>query len=427
MLAGGTLHYTGPAVAIDRGYELEDTNTTSIVDIDTENNLTLSGSVADFPGSGFVKSGPGQLTYAGTGTSSLADSLGYTVAEGTVSFAGQTNNINGNLVVAGPSTRFPTPAFNTASLAVSSPAILNISFLDVGDSANGTNVITGTVTQTGGSVVAPGGAQIGQFPNGVGIYNLSGGTLTTGNWFSVGRQGGVGTFNLSGTGVLIATGGGNFDIGNSGGVGGYSGTGVFNQTGGALTNTTEVWLGEGASGQPDSGTWNMSGGTAVTGEVHVGVGGTGTSTLNVSGSANITESYLLLANYDGNTTGNVNVGSVSQPGGTINVNADMDVGGQGNGTLTFVANGGGTMTVTGTIYLSRFSATADGTVNLNAGGTLIAGYINNGWGFQNNLPTPTSNPNAFNFNGGTLRAYTGSAYFIQPYVNAVVSGGWRNH
>jgi autotransporter-associated beta strand protein len=167
----------------------------------------------------------------------------------------------------------------------------------------------------------------------------------------------------------------------------------------------------------------MSGGTAVTGEVHVGVGGTGTSTLNVSGSASITESYLLLANYDGATTGNVNVGSVSQPGGTITVNADMDVGGQGNGTLNFVTNGGGKVTVTGTLYLSRFSATADGTVNLNAGGTLIAGYINNGWGFQNNLPTPTSNPNAFNFNGGTLQAYTGSAYFIQPYVNAVVQSG----
>ena len=64
-----------------------------------------------------------------------------------------------------------------------------------------------------------------------------------------------------------------------------------------------------------------------------------TSALNISGSASVTESYLLLADYDGNTTGNVSIGSASQPGGTITVNANMDIGGQGTGTLNFVANG----------------------------------------------------------------------------------------
>ncbi len=101
----------------------------------------------------------------------------------------------------------------------------------------------------------------------------------------------------------------------------------------------------------------------------------------------------------------------------------MNVGGQGFGTLNFITNGGGKLTVTGTMYLSRFSETADGTVNLNTGGTLIAGYINNGWGFQNGFSSPLDNPNAFNFNGGTLKAYVGSPYFIQPYVNAVVQSG----
>ena len=47
----------------------------------------------------------------------------------------------------------------------------------------------------------------------------------------------------------------------------------------------------------------------------------------------------------------------------------------------------------------------------------MAGYVNNGFGFGNNT---TTNPQAFNFNGGTLRAFVGSPYFIQPYVNAVV-------
>jgi autotransporter-associated beta strand protein len=246
--------------------------------------------------------------------------------------------------------------------------------------------------------------------------------LNINNWLAIGRQGGTGTFTLSGTGVINKTGNGNLDIGTSAGVGGYDGFGTLNQTGGTITNTTQTWLGEGASGQSAAGTWNMSGGTARLGEVHVGVGGTGTSTLNVSGSASITESYLLLANYDTNTTGNVTVGDAANPGGTVTVNADMNVGGAGTGTLNFVPNGGGRLTVTGTIYLSRFGPTAYGTVNLNASGTLVSGNINNGWAFNQGTNSPTFNPNAFNFNGGTLKPSGASAY-IFPNVNAVVQAG----
>jgi len=432
MMGGGTLSYSGPAVSINRGYTAENTNGT--VDLDTVDSVALSGQVADFPGSGFVKSGPAQLTYATVGINALADTLGYSVAEGTVAFAGSgTNNIAGNLVVCGPNGNFySAPLFTSATVDFTNSATVNIAGgLDIGDSGLGSVSCTGVVNQSGGSVYVSGQTFIGQTNNnagasGTGIYNLSNGTLNVYNWLAVGRAGGVGTLNLSGTGVLYdwGGGGGNIDIGTSGGIGGVAGTGTLNQTGGAITNTaSEVWLGEGSSGEPTSGTWNMSGGTAVVGEVHVGVGGTGTSTLNVSGSASITESYLLLANYDGNTTGNVNIGSASQPGGTVTVNADMNVAGQGTGTLNFVTNGGGKLTVTGTLYLSRFSQAANGTVNLNAGGTLVAAYINNGWGFQNNFSSPLDNPNAFNFNGGTLRAYVGSSYFIQPYVNAVIQSG----
>jgi len=420
VLSGGTLAYSGLAVSINRGYTSENTNGT--VDLNLAANLTLNGSEADYPGSGFVKSGPALLTYAGSGSGTLADTLGYSIAQGSVQFAGQTNSVAGNFEVAGPSLGFPTPATTYATLGVSGTASLTIGgLLDVGDSANDSINTTGVVTQTSGTLVVNSPTQIGQYPNGVGYYNLSGGTLDVNSWLVIGREGAFGTMTMSGGVIYDTGGGGNMDIGTSAGVGGYSGTGILNQTGGAITNTaSEVWLGEGATGEPANGTWNMSGGSAVLGEVHVGVGGTGTSTLNVSGSANITESYLLLANYDGATTANVNMGDPLNPGGTVTVNADMDVGGQGTSTLNFATNGGGKLTVTGTLYLSRFSATANGTINLNTGGTLVAAYINNGWGFQNNLASPTDNPNALNFNGGTLKAYVGSAYFIQPYVNAVV-------
>lgn len=418
VLAGGTLSYTGAAAAINRGYEDADTN--GAVDIATEGNLSLSGTITVLPGTGFTKAGPGQLAYANSGISTLSDALGYSVDQGTVLFSGTgTNNIAGTFLIGAAGS-------TNAAVALTNNTTLNVlgGTVEVGNA--GGSASRGAITQAGGTFNAGNGQiWIGQGTGGIGALILTGGTFYADNWLAVGRDNGTGTLNVSGNAVLIDNGGGgNMDIGTSGGFGGVAGTGTLNQTGGAITNTaSEVWLGEGASGEPASGTWNMSGGTANVGEVHVGVGGTGTSTLNVSGSASITESYLLLANYDTNTVGNVNIGSASQPGGAITVNADMDVGGQGTGTLNFVTNGGGTLTVTGTLYLSRFSQVANGTVNLNAGGTLIAGYINNGWGFQNNFSSPLDNPNAFNFNGGTLRAYVGSQYFIQPYVNAVVQSG----
>jgi autotransporter-associated beta strand protein len=131
------------------------------------------------------------------------------------------------------------------------------------------------------------------------------------------------------------------------------------------------------------------------------------------------------ATGDSATIATINIGNATQPGGSLNGFDDFTLGQDGTAVLNMVANGGGTLTVPNTIYLSRGSAVANGTVNLNFGATIVAGYVNNGWGFQNNLP-PTGNPNAFNFNGGTLKSYSGAnpAFpFIQPFVNVVVQAG----
>jgi autotransporter-associated beta strand protein len=164
----------------------------------------------------------------------------------------------------------------------------------------------------------------------------------------------------------------------------------------------------------------MSGGTAHIGQLNVGNSGAGTSTLNISGTGAINcAGYVDLA-LGGATIGNVNIGSVTQPGGSLTADGDMTVGDQGAAVLNMVTNGGGLLTVQGTMYLSRGSGSAFGSVNLNAGSTIVAAYLNNGFGFGNNTST---NPQAFNFNGGTLKAFVGSPYFIQPYVTTVVQGG----
>ncbi|HEV2455262.1 MAG TPA: autotransporter-associated beta strand repeat-containing protein [Verrucomicrobiae bacterium] len=426
VLAGGALAYAGPAVSINRGYAAENTNGT--VDIYTVSNLTVSGAVAAMPGDGFTKAGAAQLTYANSGSNTLSDILGYNVAQGTVAFTGSsTNDINGNFIVDGTNSLISVPLFTNAAVSIANNAVLNLvsgGTFDVADSGNSTQTNTAVITQTGGTLNSSGAYQIwiGQGQYGVGTYNLSGGTFIFNNWLAIGRENGTGTFNLSGGELEMITGnGGNLDIGTSAGVNGASGFGVLNQTAGIISNTvSQTWFGEGAANEPASGIWNMTGGTAWIGFTAVGKGGIGTNVWNISGTANI--AALNNNNIDmgsaAGATGILNLGSTNTPGGTVTVTADFNVGAAGAGVLNTVPGGNGTLIVDGTLYLTR-NSTASGYIYLNPGNTIIADYVNNGWGFNQNMNPPT-NAQAFYFNGGTLQAGTSSGYFIQPYVSAVI-------
>ena len=419
VLAGGALVYSGPAVSVNRGYTADNTNGTP--DIVTISNLTLSGSVLSAMGSGFTKSGPAQLAYAGTGSSTLSDALGYNVAQGTVLFTSGTNNIAGSLTV-GSTNGVP------AVLTVNNSAVVDLlsgPLFDIADSQGGLNTNYAVVNQTGGTVNVPSGYStfIGQNSNSVGVYNISGGTFNFNNWLAVGRENGVGTINLSGSGAvnMISGNGGNIDIGNSGGFGGQLGTGVINQSGGSISNVVSgTWLGEGSGGASPSGTWNMTGGIAWLGYLGIGYDGTGTGQLSISGNASITvnNSPIEMGRPDGGsgvlTIGSTNgssTGTMTQIG-----SADFNVGNQGHGVLNMLSGGTLSLGNQTTMYLTRGSD-ASGYVYLNSGSKIITGYLNNGWGFSQGI---TTNASAFYFNGGTLQAATGSPYFIQPYVNAII-------
>jgi fibronectin-binding autotransporter adhesin len=446
VLAGGTLSYTGPSVAINRGYEIE---TNSVVEAD--DNLSLGGSVTTVPAAGFAKTGPAQLAYTGAGVNALAGTQGYDVLAGTVLFAGsgagQTNAIAGVLEIS--NTNGTVAALNVSNatlnvqgslevglaagagtMALSTGGVLNVTAGTVEVGIGGGIGSTGAVSQTGGSINTSDQIWIGQGADGSGSYTLSGGTVNVNDWVAVGRADATGSFSLSGTGVLnLYGGGGALDIGTSAGISGDTGSGVLTQTGGTISNNCPTWLGEGATGEPAQGIWNMSGGTAylfgTTGDdapasLYVGQSGIGTNTLNLGGTAAIyCANYVSLGHLSG-VTGILNIGNSNQPGGTFTMTAgsDFNVGDGGAGILNMVAGGNGQLTIPGTLYLTR-SSTASGTVNLN-GGTLIASYVNNGYGFGNGS---SGNPQSFNFNGGTLQANLGTANFIEPYVTAIVQSG----
>jgi autotransporter-associated beta strand protein len=136
-----------------------------------------------------------------------------------------------------------------------------------------------TFTQNGGTINCQSEYQIAT-DNGLTVCtNNVGGTavINAGNWFAVGRNGGKGTLNLSGSAAISISGlnGGNFTIAGDGG----PVVGVINQTGGVITNTaTQTWIGE-----TGTGTWNMNGGAAVLGTVEMCVNSSASGVLNLNG------------------------------------------------------------------------------------------------------------------------------------------------
>lgn len=250
-----------------------------------------------------------------------------------------------------------------------------------------------------------------------GVYRMSGGTLSSGDVYLGGDQGGVGEFNQTGGWVNANTtvGFGNYSSGLytlSGGT--YSGTlyvgnignGTFNQIGGANLASRLV-VGDVDDG---NGTYSISGSSSVinTGQIEVGYEAfgrflqsdgsvtTGEMVLGIVNNAeyNMSGGSLSVAqrivysevapggdNLFSQTGGSVVVGSAASTGSialsggtlslsgkssTLTVFGDVNVGGRFSG---FANQSGGTATVTGTVAVG-----SNGNYAL-SGGTLVAGAI----------------------------------------------------
>jgi len=156
ILAGGTLSYQGAPVAINRGYYAAAPTST----LEVQNGLTLTGTLGAANGSGFVKSGPGTLTYAGTVSNTLSGGNypGYSVDRGSVIFdgtaGGQTNRTGGELWV-GASTNY------SGNLILSNSTLLSDSWVAVG---RGNGAIGNSSTmrlENGNLILAANGLSLG--------------------------------------------------------------------------------------------------------------------------------------------------------------------------------------------------------------------------------------------------------------------------
>src|SRR5205814_10606214 len=94
-----------------------------------------------------------------------------------------------------------------------------------------------------------------------------------------------------------------------------------NQTGGLLTiSSGEVWIGEDSA----TGTWNMNGGAANVGAVHIVQNGSATGILNLNGGV-ITLQELTTGNALGISTLTLNGGTLQAAGNNANFLHDITI------------------------------------------------------------------------------------------------------
>jgi len=313
---------------------------------------------------------------------------------------------------------------------------------------------SGTVNQSGGAIVftTAGGDQllVGQNTVGnTGTYNLSGGSVTTaanagrGIILGVnsnptpGAASGGGTFNLSGTGSLNMTTGGNsiLQIGRSDTAANNT-TNAFNQTGGTA-NVGILTMGGTAAGSTGvSATLNLTGGTfSANSFTLMSAGGTNTSVINIGGSAAVTlpafptnakgASSTATITFD-STTGYLSPLAASatyMPAGTFNDayltanGAKFNVG-TGNditigqvledavspaaaGTLT--KSGLGTLTLTAANSYTGATSVSAGTLALVGGSQASPITVSAGASLSFTLGSPTTSTSSFDVTAGTIK------------------------
>ncbi|MCF7786516.1 MAG: autotransporter-associated beta strand repeat-containing protein [Prosthecobacter sp.] len=381
-ISGGTGITTGGAVEL-------------VIRTDTASDLlTISTAILNTSTGGLTKSGLGTLTLSGTanayaGATTIDGGMltlsgtyigggAFTVKNtGTLNVTGTTN---GNIIV-GPASG------GVATANISGTVTLgNGNTLTAGNTAGGTAIINIST----GAVISGGNSPISAGVNGFGVINVTGGTVTPGQFLVAGiaNAGAVGIWNISGGTV-------NINSGNAGTLGASTGTiGVVNITGTGIYNSS---ANNGASG--------------------IFVGENGAGILNVSGSGSLVlggqaaSNGLRIGHVNVATaSGIVNLGAVGAGGGTITTNRVSTAG--TNATSTFNFHGGTLKSSTTpnaafmTGLTNAFVYGEGGTIDNNAQSITIG----------QGLLVPTGN-------GVSSIAVTGGAGFTAaPYV-AITGGG----
>ena len=237
----------------------------------------------------------------------------------------------------------------------------------------------------------------------VGEFLQTGGTTKTEFWTKVGIAGNQ-VFNMNG-GTYSAA---DLAVGWINPVTSAVGTGTMNLSGGTFESRAATFIGlEGATG-----TVNISGGTFNSGgnswgSFRIADYGTGTGTLNLSGTGVVNASLYTAVGGNGNGTLNITGGTWNQAAGGIVVGDAAELNWTGRGDVN---QSGGTVNAD-YVFLQK------GTYNLNGGNLSAYGVAD----------TKAETTGVFNFNGGVLWARDNNTDFVRADAVEIKSGGALVH
>jgi hypothetical protein len=402
-------------------------------------NQTGGSNTVGTAGSGLFNIG---AATGAVGTYTLSGGLltvdGYASVAGQIGGAGGT----GSLAVSSMGRMVVTDAMN---IYVNGTVSATNEFVGGGSASNASIVVgpgadNGTITQKGGSNTVTDNLQLGVAVGTTGTYTLTAGSLsqtTVGLSESIGI-GGTGIFNQSG-GMNTAA---EEDIANSGA--GSDGVGTYNLSGGT------DWILHGGLNlgvnATDKGTFILSGtGTLSSADGVVNqeiIGGSGIGLFNQSGGSNAvatigfplligentgsTGTYVLsgglLSAAGGEYVGFHGTGNFNQSGGTNFINGTsgnfVDIGFYSGQTSTYTLSGSGLLSVSGTGALAEYVGdsgagifTQTGGTNTLAGGELDLGDSAGGYG-QYVLTGGALNVGGNVYIAGSSTAAGGSAIFV---------------
>ncbi|MGN6370263.1 MAG: autotransporter-associated beta strand repeat-containing protein, partial [Phycisphaerae bacterium] len=262
-------------------------------------NTTFSGSIMDgSAGLGLRKRGTGTLTLSGTNSYTSTT----TVESGGLVITGS-NSLPGNLVVG--------TATTTATVYMKPGSSDAGGFVQIG----GGNSVSGAFVMTGGTL-STGTSEfwLATADGGYGYMNMSGGSVTVGNWMALGRGGGQGVMDVSGNATLSIT-ANNLTIGSFGG----STTdihGVVTVSGNAnVSSAGAIYVGENTPGVMTvmgNATVSAAGGDGVMFSKNSAT----TGILNLNGGT--TSTTKLTMNLAGTSTANFNGGTLKALGNSTN-------------------------------------------------------------------------------------------------------------
>jgi autotransporter-associated beta strand protein len=366
-------------------------NTTQLtLDGTNTSSNTISGTISDGPAGGSLA-----ITKTGAGTWVLSGSNTYT--GGTTLLAGKLSLSSNSAAGTGPFT-LVGGTLSAGNQYVGSPGVR--SFTQSGGSNSGSLYLgytagtSGTYQMTAGTLTTGGIEYVGY--SGTGTFTQSGGTHTfsstyDGNLYIGYNAGSVGTYEMSGTGLLTSA----YWEDETTVWLGYSGTGYFTQTGGTVALNSgmyysNLYVGYNASG---NGTYRLDSGLLRAPSQYVGYNGTGTFTQ--SGGKNTATTVTLGINAGSSGTYNLN-------GGTL-VLASLT---KGNGTAAFNF-GGGTLQISSTCTVPINLTTSGGNATIDTGTNTVS------------FSAPISGPgNLIKIGSGTLTLTAPNTYLGPTNVTA---------